>query len=69
MDSQWHTCYFARVPDAVVLPGQAGGALLKVSEVRLQELSELWHIHHLAMGEPTAPEQGSDEGPYWDGVS
>ena len=50
---QWYTFDSGRVPDPVLMSGQAGWTFFKFTEVTLKELSELWHIHHFAMGEPS----------------
>lgn len=44
---------FGWVPDAVLMSSQAGRTFFKVTEVTVTELSELRHIYHFTMGEPS----------------
>lgn len=44
---------FGWVPDAVLMSSQTGRTFFKVTEVTVTELSELRHIYHFTMGEPS----------------
>ena len=61
MVAQLPTCYSSWVPDPIFMSSQAGRALLEVTEVGLQERSQLRHTHYFTMGEPVTSHKPEEE--------